>query len=75
MIALEGALQRKGMQVVRNSGVGVDVHVIQSIWFDRERLRREREPGSVVIHRIDGPIQLYRGDDTRSDDLCYEINR
>ena len=75
MIALEGALQRKGMQVVRNSGVGADAHVIQSIWFDREQLRREREPGSVVIHRIDGPIQLYRGNDARSDALCYEINR
>jgi len=75
MIALEGALQRKGMPVVRNAGVGADAHVIQSIWFDRDRFRREREAGSVVIHRIDGPIQLYRGNDTRSDALCYEINR
>jgi glycosyltransferase involved in cell wall biosynthesis len=75
MIALEGALQRKGMRVIRNSGAGADVHVVQSIWFDRDRLRREREPGSVVIHRIDGPIQLYRGTDARSDVLCYEINR
>ena len=75
MIALEGALQRKGMQVIRNSGAGADAHVVQSIWFDRDRLRREREPGSVVIHRIDGPIQLYRGSDARSDALCYEINR
>ena len=75
MIALEGALQRKGMQTIRNSGAGADAHVIQSIWFDRDRLRREREPGSVVIHRIDGPIQLYRGSDARSDALCYEINR
>ena len=75
MIALEGALQRKGMRVVRNSGAGADAHVVQSIWFDRDRLCREREPGSVVIHRIDGPIQLYRGSDARSDVLCFEINR
>ena len=75
MIALEGALQRKGMQVARNSGVGADVHVIQSIWFDRNRFNSEREPGSVVIHRIDGPIELYRGNDVRSDALCYEINQ
>jgi glycosyltransferase involved in cell wall biosynthesis len=75
MIALEGALRRKGMHTVRNSGAGADAHVIQSIWFDRDRLRREREPGAVVLHRIDGPIELYRGDDTRSDALCYEINR
>ena len=75
MIALERALQRKGMRVIRNSGVGADAHVVQSIWFDRDQFRREREPGSVVIHRIDGPIQLYRGSDGRSDALCYEINR
>lgn len=75
MIALEGALQRKGMQVVRNTGRGADAHVIQSIWFDRAQFDREREEGSVVIHRIDGPIQLYRGNDEKSDITCYEINR
>jgi glycosyltransferase involved in cell wall biosynthesis len=75
MTALEGALQRKGMQTIRNSGASADAHVLQSIWFDRDRLRREREPGSVVIHRIDGPIELYRGNDARSDARCYEINR
>ena len=55
--------------------MGADAHVVQSIWFDRDQFRREREPGSVVLHRIDGPIQLYRGNDGRSDDLCYEINQ
>jgi glycosyltransferase involved in cell wall biosynthesis len=75
MTALEGALQRKGMRVLRNSGAGADAHVLQSIWFDRDRFRREREPGSVVLHRIDGPIQLYRGSDARSDILCFELNR
>lgn len=75
MIALEGALQRKGMKVLRNTGVGVDVHVIQSIWFDRSVFDRELETGAVVIHRVDGPIQLYRGNDFKSDKLCYEINR
>ena len=75
LIALESALLRKGMRVIRNSGVGADAHVVQSIWFDQDQFRRERELGSVVIHRIDGPIQLYRGSDGRSDDLCYQINR
>lgn len=75
MIALEGALQRKGMDVIRNSGKGADAHVIQSIWFDRPQFDRELEEGAVVIHRIDGPIQLYRGNDTTSDAACYDINR
>lgn len=75
MIALEGALKRKGMAVVRNSGVGADAHVIQSIWFDREKFDRELEPGAVVVHRIDGPISLYRGNDTKSDAACYKINQ
>ena len=75
MIALEGALQHKGMAVIRNSGAGADAHVIQSIWFDRKQFDREHEEGSVVIHRIDGPIQLYRGNDAQSDAACYDINR
>lgn len=75
MIALEGALQRKGSRVLRNCGVGADAHVIQSIWFERARFEREREPGSVVIHRVDGPIQLYRGNDPDSDVTCYALNR
>jgi len=75
MIALEGALLRKGMKVVRNTGVGADAHVIQSIWFDRKTFESELETGAAVIHRVDGPIQLYRGNDFESDALCYEINR
>jgi hypothetical protein len=76
MIALEGALQRKGMQVVRNSGAGADAHVIQSIWFDRDRFRREREPGSVVIHRIDGPIhQRSRGRRPTGGGVVNELER
>ena len=75
MIALEGALQRKGMKVIRNSGMGADAHIIQSIWFDRAQFDREYEEGAVVIHRVDGPIQLYRGNDAKSDETCYEINR
>lgn len=74
MIALEGALIRKGMKVVRNTGVGADAHVMQSIWFDRKVFDRELESGAVVIHRVDGPIQLYRGNDFESDPLCYQIN-
>jgi glycosyltransferase involved in cell wall biosynthesis len=75
MIALEGALLRKGHRVVRNTGKGADAHVIQSVWFDREKFDAEQESGAVVIHRVDGPIQLYRGNDFQSDPLCWEINR
>jgi glycosyltransferase involved in cell wall biosynthesis len=74
MIALEAALQRKGMKVLRNTGKGADAHVMQSVWFDRKRFEAELEPGAVVLHRVDGPIQLYRGNDFTSDSLCYEIN-
>ena len=74
MIALEGALKRKGMTVVRNTGKGADAHVMQSVWFDRTVFDAELEAGAVVIHRVDGPIQLYRGNDFESDPLCYKIN-
>jgi len=74
MLALEQALKRKGMEVLRNTGKGADVHVFQSIWFDRKVFESELEPGALVIHRVDGPIQLYRGNDFESDPLCYRIN-
>jgi len=74
MIALESALHRKGMQTVRNTGKGADAHIIQSIWFDQKVFDEELEPGAVVIHRVDGPIQLYRGNDFKSDPLCWELN-
>lgn len=74
MIALESALVRKGMKVIRNTGIGADAHIIQSIWFDQKRFDDELETGAAVIHRVDGPIQFYRGNDPKSDPMCWEIN-
>lgn len=75
MLALEAELQKRGIKTTRNDGFGADLHILQAIWFDYKKLLREKSPGSFVLHRIDGPIQLYRGDEfSCDDDLCYKIN-
>ncbi|MGF1531053.1 MAG: glycosyltransferase [Puniceicoccaceae bacterium] len=76
MMALEAEFQRRGIQTVRNEGRGAHAHLLQAIWFDRERFLKERSESSVVLHRIDGPIQLYRGEGfAKDDDDCFALNR
>lgn len=76
MLALESELARRGIHVQRNDGNDAHAHILQAIWFDERRFARERAEGSVVLHRVDGPIQLYRGPGhEKDDDLCYELNR
>ena len=76
LLALEKEFQRRGIRVQRNEGRGADAHILQAIWVDRKKLERERKPGSLVVHRIDGPIQLYRGPEFHGDDeRCFRMNR
>lgn len=76
LLALEKEFQRRGIRVQRNEGQGADAHILQAIWVDRKKFEKERQPGSVVIHRIDGPIQLYRGSEFYGDDeQCFRMNR
>ena len=76
LLALEKEFQRRGIRVQRNEGRGADAHILQAIWVDRKKFEKERQPGSVVIHRIDGPIQLYRGPEFHDDDeRCFRMNR
>lgn len=76
MLALEKEFLRRGIQVRRNDGREAHAHILQGIWFDDAKLARERAEGSVVLHRVDGPIQLYRGPGHEcDDDRCYELNR
>ena len=77
MIALRKALQKKGVRVVDNKiGRGVDVLIVNSVHFEVDNLRKamSRPNRPKVIHRIDGPIHLYRGVDRELDDLCFKLN-
>jgi len=75
MIALGRALEARGMRVLRNAVCGVDVHVLQGIGFDVPRfLRHFRLAPAAVVHRIDGPVHLYRGFDRDKDEAVFRLN-
>jgi glycosyltransferase involved in cell wall biosynthesis len=77
MMALRGALKRLGVRVVNNSfSGGVDVHICNSAWFDRDLFEKKAAAALVrMIHRIDGPTTLYRGEGSVEDDRIFELNR
>lgn len=43
--------------------------------FDFDRLRQFRRPGCRMVHRVDGPIGVYRGRDDGTDRRIWEINQ
>jgi glycosyltransferase involved in cell wall biosynthesis len=77
MMALKGALKRIGVHVVSNSTSSlVDIHICNSAWFDVARLEKiARRAKPRIIHRVDGPIALYRGSTWEEDNQIYTLNR
>ncbi len=77
MLALRKELQAMDVRVLNNSvGEHIDGYIFDSLWFDMkllDKLARLNQPR--VVHRIDGPIHLYRGKDKELDDRIFEINR
>ncbi len=75
MMALKKELSRRGVKVLTNSQ-RADVHIVNSVHFDVTAFRRQmcHRGKPRVIHRIDGPIHLYRGTSRELDDLCFELN-
>ena len=43
--------------------------------FDFDRLRRFKRPGCRMVHRVDGPIGVYRGWDDGLDERIWQINQ
>jgi glycosyltransferase involved in cell wall biosynthesis len=76
MLALKSAMERLGVTVLRNrmSDV-VDVHLCNSAWFATDLLDgASRDRKIRMIHRIDGPVGVYRGTGSEEDDRIYELN-
>lgn len=82
MIALKAEAERQGYEVGIN-GEGIeegrvyDAHVLNSVQFDLVRFEKFVRPGSSrVVHRIDGPIGLLRGnaEGMEQDRVCFELN-
>ena len=77
MMALQGAFERRGVRVVTNTlSRSVDVHICNSCWFDYQKF--EKKAGSIpirMIHRIDGPVTLYRGEGREVDETIFALNK
>lgn len=77
MMALRSALKLQGVRVVVNRmSEDVDVHLCNSAWFDIPLFRNAIQKRRIrMLHRIDGPISLYRGTDAGEDGQVHALNR
>jgi glycosyltransferase involved in cell wall biosynthesis len=74
--ALVGELGRRGLAVEVNKVSGrTPACLYNSFNFDFGRLRRFTRDGVRMVHRVDGPIGVYRGFDDGSDRRIAEINQ
>jgi glycosyltransferase involved in cell wall biosynthesis len=75
LLALVGELERRGLSVEKNqlSG-GTPSCLYNSFNFDFRRLRRFARDEVRMVHRVDGPVGVYRGFDDGTDARIAEIN-
>ena len=75
LLALTGELERRGLELEVNRISGrTPACLVNSFNFDFRRLRRFERPGCRVVHRVDGPIGVYRGFDDGTDARIAAIN-
>lgn len=77
MMALQQAMDGLGVRTVTNKlSSSVDVHICNSCWFDFKKFQKKAGSFPVrMIHRIDGPVTLYRGEGRDEDEKIFELNR
>ena len=74
--ALVGEFERRGLEVEVDRISGrTPVCLYNSFNFDFARLSRFARSGCRMVHRVDGPIGVYRGFDDGTDRRILEINR
>lgn len=74
--ALWGELARRGLRLENNAISHTTRAVLfNSFNFDFDRLRRLARPGVHMVHRVDGPIGVYRGRDDGADGRIWALNR
>jgi glycosyltransferase involved in cell wall biosynthesis len=75
LLALVGELRRRGLDVEANTLSGeTPACLYNSFNFDFTRLRRFTRDGVRMVHRVDGPVGVYRGFDDGTDRRIAEIN-
>jgi glycosyltransferase involved in cell wall biosynthesis len=75
LLALLREWQRRGLEIEINrlSG-GTRACLFNSFNFDFRRLSRFARTGVRMVHRVDGPIGVYRGFDDGTDERIRQIN-
>jgi glycosyltransferase involved in cell wall biosynthesis len=75
LLALVSEFRRRGLtvEVNRLSG-GTQACLFNSFNFDIGRLRRFARSGARMVHRVDGPIGVYRGFDDGTDRRIVDVN-
>jgi glycosyltransferase involved in cell wall biosynthesis len=75
LTALRGELRRRGLRVSDGAfGPRTRACLLHSYLADADELRAALPAGCRVVHRVDGPIELYRGRDDGADRKIVEIN-
>jgi len=73
--ALVRELYGRGVAVELNrASAGTSACLFNSFNFDFVRLRRFARPGCRMVHRVDGPVGVYRGFDDGTDARIAELN-
>ncbi len=73
--ALAGELRSRGLLVEENRiSAGTPVCLFNSFNFDFHRLRRFSHRDARMVHRVDGPIGVYRGFDDGTDARILRLN-
>ena len=76
LLALASELRRNGLRVGENVGfAGTRGVIINSFLFDEQRLAAIARAGARVLHRVDGPVSVYRGVDDGTDGRVVDVNR
>jgi glycosyltransferase involved in cell wall biosynthesis len=74
--ALSRELERRGLVLETNRiSRGTGTCLFNSFNFDEARLRRFVRDDVRMVHRVDGPIGVYRGFDDGTDKHIVELNR
>lgn len=76
ILALESALKIQGYNVSRNrAGSQTKACLLNAYLFDVEKIRRVKENKNItIVHRVDGPVGVYRGTDDGTDRKIADIN-
>ena len=77
MLALTSEFERNGYKIERNKlSDSTEVCLFNSFNFDSRKLLASKNlDNTLMIHRVDGPIDKYRGDERGVDSEIWKINQ